>query len=408
MKGMVTLEKRHRLIKILIAVSIIFFLGYQFYVGFYAAIGTESATQFQYTEGIDTEATFIRNEVFVTSNHKGTLHFMVSNGEKVAKDGVIASVYENDSSSAAASRIAEIDEQLNIIAEIEGYNDSTAVDVNTINERITGHLNNFIYYSHDGRFYDVGNSVSDLLTLLNRKQVATGEQNDFSLLKEALLSEKSKLAESMGQPKGSIRANKAGYFVSSADGYEEKLTIKDIGEYTPEYLKDITKDNVADNIVGKIVYDYQWYLAAPVSLSDSRHYKIDQTVTIQTQASSIPKLTATVSQINISESGNDAVIIFRCNEMNSELASMRTGAIKIIKKEYSGIKVDSKALRVVDGTTGVYVVSGMEAKFVAIDIIYSTDDYAICELNTANSKKLRLYDEIIVKGKNLYNGKIIY
>ena len=87
---------------------------------------------------------------------------------------------------------------------------------------------------------------------------------------------------------------------------------------------------------------------------------------------------------------------------------MRTGNIAIVKDEYEGIRVPSTALRVVDSVTGVYVVSGMEAKFVAIDIIHSTEDYSICAPNTSDSSKLRLYDEIIVKGKNLYDGKIIY
>lgn len=408
MKGLVILEKRHRLIKFAIAACIVLFLGYQYYVGFYAAIATESAEQFEYTEGIDTVGTFIRNEITITSDHIGTIHFVVGNGEKVAKDGVIASIYESDSASAAASRINEIDGQLAIIAEIEGYNDSTAVDVNTINTRISEHLNSFVYTAHDGRFSDVGNSVSDLLTMLTRKQVATGEQSDFGALKEALQSERATLSAEMGTPKGSITSDTAGYFVLGADGFEDKLTIGNIADYTPEYFEELKEDSVAENVIGKIVYDYEWYLAATVSLSDSMHYKVDQTVAIKTDTTSIPRLTATVSRINLSQSGDDAVIIFRCNEMNSELASMRTGAITIIKDEYEGIRVNSKALRVVDGVTGVYVVSGLEAKFVGVDIIYSTDGYSICQLNTADKSKLRLYDEIIVKGKNLYDGKIIY
>jgi hypothetical protein len=115
-----------------------------------------------------------------------------------------------------------------------------------------------------------------------------------------------------------------------------------------------------------------------------------------------------VERINVSEKGEDAVIIFSCSEMNSELATMRTANVKLIKNEVNGIKVSSKAIRVKDGVTGVYVVSGLEAKFVTVDILYSEEDYKICELNTSKSSKLRLYDRIIVKGKNLYDGKIIY
>ncbi len=405
---MVILEKRHKLIKFIIGACILFFLAYQYYVGFYSSITTESAMQFEHTDGIDTVATFIRNEVTVTSKHNGTIHFLVGNGEKVAKDGKIANIYENDAASSAASRIKEIDEQLEIISEIEGYNASTAVDVNTINDRIKEHLNNFVYTTQDGRFSDVGNSVSELLTMLTRKQVATGEQNDFGALKESLLSERSNLSKAMGEPKGDISAKTAGYFVSKADGFENSLTIDELSYYDAEYLKGLEEEKVPEDVIGKIVYDYQWYIAAPVSLSESMHYKVDQSVTLLTDATSAPRLTVTVDRINLSEEGDDAVIVFRCSEMNSELASMRNSTVTILKDEYSGIRVNSKALRVVDGVTGVYVVSGLESKFVAVDIIYSSDDYAICELNTSDSKKLRLYDEIIVKGKNLYDGKIIF
>ena len=85
--------------------------------------------------------------------------------------------------------------------------------------------------------------------------------------------------------------------------------------------------------------------------------------------------------------------------------------MKIVLNTYKGLKVSSSALRVVskeDGTnsTGVYVLSGMTAHFVPVNIVYSNDVYAICEIEQEDGK-LRLYDEIIVKGKNIYDGKIV-
>lgn len=402
------MEKRNKVIQILIIVSILFFFAYQYYVGFYASIATESAVTFEYTEGIDATATFIRNEVALTSDDSGTVHFLVSNGEKVAKDGKIADIFSNDAASAAASRIAEIDKQLKLISEIEGYNDTTAVDVDTINQRISSHLNSFVYATQDGRFTDAGNCATELLTMMTRKQVATGQQSDFSVLKADLNSEKSNLLLQMGSPKKSIFSNTAGYFVSNADGYEKVLTSSNLENTTPEYIENLKQETVAENVIGKIVYDYEWFLAIPVTLNDSMHYKVSDTVTVKIDTSSISRITATIHSINLSDTEEKAVMILRCNAMNSELASLRTASVKIIRKEYSGIKVDSKAIRIVDSVTGVYVVSGLEAKFVTVNILYSDDDYKICELNTADTSKLRLYDEIIVKGKNLYDGKIIY
>ncbi len=402
------MDKRSKLIRFAIIASIIVFLAYQFYVSVYVSIKTESAEQFKYSEGVETVGTFIRSEMAVTSNHIGTLHYVVANGEKVANDGTIALVYQNDTASAAASRISEIDAQLAVIAEIEGYNDSTAVDVNTINDRITKHINKFAYSVQDGRFSDTSGSVSELLTIMTRKQVATGEQSDFSSLKNTLEEEKAWLTKSMGTAQGSVVSEKAGYFVSDADGYETILSPANLDKITPEFLRESKPDNVENDVIGKIVYDYQWHLAAPVKLGDSMYYKVGQTVTVETNTNASPRVTATVEKINLSKGGDDAVLILKITEMNSELASMRTGSITIIKDEHEGIKVKSSALRVVDGVTGVFVVSGMEAKFVSIDIIYACEDYSICALNTSDSSKLRLYDEIIVKGKNLYDGKIIY
>ena len=91
----------------------------------------------------------------------------------------------------------------------------------------------------------------------------------------------------------------------------------------------------------------------------------------------------------------------------------------VVKNTYSGLRVSSKALRfkstgneAPDGTldsssvTGVYVVTGMTARFVPVNIVYSNEGYAICEASKEDGS-LKLYDEIIVKGKNIYDGKII-
>ena len=93
--------------------------------------------------------------------------------------------------------------------------------------------------------------------------------------------------------------------------------------------------------------------------------------------------------------------------MNSELASMRSGPMTVVKKQYSGLKVSRKALRVVDSVRGVYVLTGMQVKFVPVEILYSNDEYIICEKQNETDGALKLYDMVVVKGKNLYDGKIV-
>ena len=63
------------------------------------------------------------------------------------------------------------------------------------------------------------------------------------------------------------------------------------------------------------------------------------------------------------------------------------------------------ALKMVDGKLGVYVKYGSTVEFRAVDVIYETDDYVISRNDASNSETLKLYDEIITEGKELYVGK---
>ncbi|MBO4734387.1 MAG: hypothetical protein J5662_07920, partial [Clostridia bacterium] len=70
----------------------------------------------------------------------------------------------------------------------------------------------------------------------------------------------------------------------------------------------------------------------------------------------------------------------------------------------------SNDLRVVDKVTGVFTVSGLQLKFVRVNVIYTGEDFIICEQEFPkdnNTRVLRLYDEVVVKGRGLYDGKII-
>ena len=144
-----------------------------------------------------------------------------------------------------------------------------------------------------------------------------------------------------------------------------------------------------------------------MTINESLNYKEGDSLTVYTSVKSYPKLPVTVKKINISETSSSAVVLFACNEMNSELASMRSGPMTVVKKEYDGLKVSKNALRVVDSKRGVYVLTGMQVKFVEVNVLFSNDSYMICEKQSADDSVLRLYDEVIVKGKNLYDGKII-
>ena len=61
----------------------------------------------------------------------------------------------------------------------------------------------------------------------------------------------------------------------------------------------------------------------------------------------------------------------------------------------------------VDGEQGVYVRAGNIIKFKKIHTSYTTEDYVIATNPEGESGFVKLYDEIIVKGADLYDGKLV-
>ncbi|MCQ2450610.1 MAG: hypothetical protein MJ080_01360 [Clostridia bacterium] len=381
---------------------------HQAYSYFYTPVKTENAEYYVADEGIKAHAVIVRQETVVTSDAGGSHHFLIQNGNRVSKGGVLANVYGNDTDSLTVSRLESLNESIKDMEELTGYNDTAAADITLINQEVTDSVNRFIGNCSGGNFTNAYSCENDLLFAINRKLFLTGETVDFGNRLNQLKSEKSDLSKSLPTPIRTVKADISGYFVSTVDGYENLLSVNNLDELTPERIEKLKPETPAQNAIGKIVSDYDWCLAANVSISQASKYVVGDELLVKTKVRNNAELSVEVEKINISKTSDKATVIMSCQEMNSELASLRSADIDIISKEYKGLKLSKTALRVVDGKTGVYVVFGLSLKFVPVDVIYSTDEFIICKQEKVeNSTVLRLYDEVVVKGKNRYDGKII-
>lgn len=398
--------KKFSPLKLLVYFLALTFIIHQLVSIFYKPISTQSATFYNATDGLEITGVIIRNETFIKSNKDGVLHFLVPDGSRVSKDGVIANIFNNEDASITLNKIDSVKEKINDIEDILSKNNVNAADFDVANANVDNKLNSLILSSSFGNFSGITDESSQLLNALNKRQAILGETTDFKYQLSILNAELSTLEDSLSDPIGKIKSSQSGYFISKTDGYENSLKIDDLTTITPQFLNNLKKSATDSNVIGKIVSDYEWYIAANVSLTNSLNYKIGDNLTIYTETVASPKLSVTVKNINLSKDGTDAVIIFACSDMNSELATMRTGAMTVVKHEYSGLRIPKKALRFIDSKPGVFVVSGMQVKFKEVKIIYNADDFVICEKNES-SDSLRLYDQVVVKGKNLKDGKII-
>ncbi len=401
---------QNKFLKIALGILLAVFLFHQLYSSLYNPIKTESAEFVSLTDGIKVNGIIIRSEKIISRPTDGVMHFCVNGGSRVAKNGTVANIYQSEEDSVKVNKIETLKKKIANIEKIEGYNDIAAVDINLLENKISNAFSSILLASAKSDFEAAYSGANDFLAMLNRKTMLTGENYDFTAELNGLKSELQSLENSLSTPVSMVTAESSGFFVPSADGYENLLTTDEFSVYTPEFIDSIKAESVAENTVGKIVSDYTWYFAAEINEEQSLKYKVGDRVHLHTNLKNNRDLSVLVAAINKSKENDRVIIVFSCQEMNQELAEMRTLSASVVDGIYEGLKVKKSALRVVDGERGVFVVSGMELKFVKVTVLYSNDelDYTICEkTENPNSTVLRLYDKVVVKGKNLYDGKII-
>lgn len=397
-----------KVIKWVLLILVAFIVLFQLYQSLYSPVTTGSVVHYETYNGIEINAVAIRDEQVLTTSDSGVLSYAVNDGGKIERGGVVADIYASEEDADTETEIEQMENTIKDLEDVNGVNNSQAVDIDLLDSRIDTELLSLVNESATGKI-DAGKEIaSELLKQLNRRQIATGVSSDYTSLINSYKAQLQALKARKNGAKAHVKAKKSGYFVSGTDGYETELKTNGLSKLTADKLAAVKpyRKDYTGTVVGKIVSDYEWYLAATVSLDDSLKLKPGENYTLLTNFESCPKLPVTVKRINKGTSGDKAVVVFSCTYMNSDLATMRSHNMTVVLETYSGLSVSSRAVRFVDGKKGVYVLSGSVISFVPIEVLYATDNYCICEMKTTGVR-LKLYDEVIIKGKNLYDGKVI-
>ena len=209
------------------------------------------------------------------------------------------------------------------------------------------------------------------------------------------------------------------------DGYETVLTPESLADLTPSALESVTADESVQSNVGKLVRGETWYYAAVLTAEEAEELEkaADAGELYLRFAQGVDTdLPVTLESIGPEENGQ-AVAILSGELYLSQLTLLREQSAQIIFSSVEGIRVPREAVRLVtetteneDGTvtettvTGVYCVSGREAEFKPVEVLYSNENFALVEADIASNQellRLRPGDEVIINARDLYDGKVI-
>lgn len=400
-------QKLFKILKLVGIGFVVLVLLHQGYKAVYNPFTTETVTYVNYYDGIDVVGTVIREENVITANYDGVLSYTLNEGARVAKNGVVANIYRNVEAANAHLEIKRIENEIKNLEDIQTYNDLYAANVALIDSKIFSSLVSLAGDRQNGKKVLDSTAARELCNFLNRKQIVTGTATSFDTLINSLKTQKAGFESAYSEAIGTVTTEHSGYFISVVDGYEKVLTPADLEHLTPEKFSSLSPAEIDSNAVGKVVSDYRWYIAVKVPFDYSLTLSKGQKMTLKTAVSGYTDLPVNIEHINRSNGANEAVVVFVCKTVSEELAGLRTIPVTIVRESYEGLRVNNQAVRVNnEGVTGVYIYRNNQLKFVEVNLLY-TGKYSIVEQVTGKSGVLRLYDEIIVKGRNLYDGKIV-
>lgn len=380
---------------------------------------------------IRAEGFVIRDEEYIDNTSNGILVYKISDGDKVKSGGTIASIYSKESDVTNSQRIKELDDAIANIENLSKTTNSASAGLDSVNNQINQKLISFVSNINERSFDSIDDNEDDLMNSIYRKQIITGDLTNFDETLSSLKEERSSLLACTSDAVGSITCDKSGYFVSSVDGYEKAFDVEDMSQIRVADLENAKPENIAeDKYIGKIIQGVNWYVACVVTSDEATAITHnDSSVKLKlpyAMTESVPAKVVSVNQFNGDEK---TVVILQCSNMNTALAKIRKENVDIELNSYKGLKIPKVALHddivtktVVDDNDnksteqskvqGVFVKYGSELIFKQVQILYSADDYVICNESPEdgtmfNGTTVSLYDEVVVEGENLYDGKLI-
>lgn len=417
----------------LLGALILFYAVYHVCVSVYVAVETETAALSTLSDLYETQAYVIRNEQVITADTQGkVVDYAVEEGGKVSKGGTIANLYDTGDEISRQEQILQLETEISLLKRLSGTLETYAADPTALSTQITEQLVDLLTAASAGDFSDESTNRANLLFRLNQRALVTDDSFDYTARLSQLEAQLSELRASASGNSGTVTSESSGFFSKYVDGYENAFDYEKAEDLTVEDLsQDIRPEEVPQNAVGKVSLNHEWYIACVINAETVLKLSSLSSVEVLFPSLSSEPITAEIVSVNQAEYDSDAALILKCSSVEADFMQARHETIEINLLSYNGLLVRQESIRFEDieevienedGTTttvvhknvkGVYVLSADRLEFVQIFTVVSANGYAVCKVEPDENDELytdhtiQLYDQVVVKGSDLYDGKIL-
>lgn len=394
---------------VVLSIIVISYIVYNAFAYSYSPIDTQRLTEeTTIEETIDFKGFALRDEKIIDTSASGTVIPLAHDGKRVANGDDIAVVCQNDDQAAAYTKLESLKHELERYKNINDPDGTQELSADKLNTKISDAYDDIMDAVTTGAYDELPDALTAYADKCATKQILTEGSIDLSAKLASLENEIAALtAQNINY--SSVKAPKSGYYINTIDGYESALSYKDALSLTSQQIESALNAEpaaVSGNSLGKIVESYKWYIVGETESQNSSYFKNGAKITVNFPKEGVNHVTMLVEKADTQ--GDKMTVVLSCSLMDETFANMRTEDMQIVTKSHTGYRVPSNVIRFdEDNNTGIYVLRGKIITFIPVEIIYTEDDFAIISSSSSNGKSVRLYDEVIIKGKDLEDGKVI-
>ncbi len=383
---------------------------------------TVTAKKITYIKSIEADAFVLRDECYVNGiSETGYVVPLVADGTKVSGNDNVANIFRSESDAQIYYDLLDIEADIAYYESIRNTTAaSTLADITAYDEKVEESVYSLIDVIENRDIQSLKECTDALRSSVTKRNIAVGNTVDVSSDISALYAKRTELLNKQMRYT-TIPAVAAGYYVSTADGYEsecgvysslsfatnaEKITsnVKLIDTTTVDALLKIKPVEV-NALYGKLITDFIWYIVCNVPTEEIADFYIGQRVHVDFPDEQAAGIECKVFSMNADGTGTTALVL-SATAMDENYANLRTSRIVISLDKYTGIRVDKTALRVVDDQPGVYVLLGNVIRYRKVEPVYSEGEFSIVDAS-GKSGYIKAFDEIILGGTDLYDGKLV-
>lgn len=351
------------------------------------------------------------------SKNNKFIDYLVEDGEKVFAGQVVATVYDSEEDIKSMYDLANIKEELELLSEIKVLKNKRSVSSEILYGQIVSNFGCFIDSSNKRIIDNLKKEKQELFLSLLKKNMIHNKV--FNLDKKIESLEKQReFYNNIKYNFQTIVSHVSGYFNSQIDGFEKNIldTNEEETLLTDNFLdydscrsiiKSSPKKTNNNCFIGKIVSDFDWYIILNTNKKNTENLRLNSLVEIDYDISSFKKIPAVVLNVDESDDNKDSAVILKSNYISREILNLRKKRVTVFTKSFHGLAVNMKAIRFFNGEKGVFVKDDKEIKFKKLDIIFESEQKIISKLRPLESDYLQAFDEVILSGHGLFDGKIV-